>query len=408
MASYLSNKDAIVTMILSMMGTGVTFMPYAFMSAGYLNAISLMLFFGLGTVGSCYCISYVVKHSKENSPTYSSLAHDISKYLGYLVNVSIFFNGYLAAVNFYRYLSDMIVNNSSFIREVTDNVENSRKIVVLAMAIPFIYLSMKKTLSGLAFTSYMSVISVSYLAFLMIYLFFSVGTECATGGVKATNQSLRSAVPVFISSMVCQGNMVKIYLEMKNKSSTNVLIVSSGAVIGAILINGLTGLFGYFVFGESIDGEIMSELSKMDSPVNKLIRKGWDKNNIMPKMATFGMTLTLFGGYPVQLVPVIEMLFKAFPESKRTEMNRKAIVILLFIVCILLNLLKELKTKIIKRFLGATFSNSVAFVYPFIYYMCISKKRSMSATIMCISMIVISVSVSVYTIANFLRNGLEK
>ncbi|CAD26084.1 similarity to HYPOTHETICAL AMINOACID TRANSPORTER [Encephalitozoon cuniculi GB-M1] len=405
MVKGLSNRDAVVAMVLAMMGTGITFMPYAFKSAGYLNAIFLMTFFGMGTAVSCYCISYTAKRSKQDSPTYSSLASSISTTLGYAVNISIFFNGYLAAVNFYRYLSDLITRNSHYIRSLTSDYERSRKIVVLILAAPFLYLSSKKTLSGLVVTSYLSIASVSYLAFLMVYLFLTVGTSCAVGEAKAFNGSLGEAVPFFISSMVCQANMVKIYTEMKTRSSRSIIIVSLGAAIGGMLINGLIGLFGYLVFGDGVSGEIITELSDMDSLINRRLREGWDKSNIMSGMAIYGMMLTLFGGYPVQVNPVVDMILKLLPGERRTEMSRRIIVVLLFLIAMSLNLMEELKTKVIKKFLGATFSNSVAFVYPFIYYLSTRKERSFVSSFMCILMIGMSIIVSIYTVFRFAVDG---
>lgn len=398
MIKGLSNKDAVVAMVLAMMGTGITFMPYAFKSAGYLNAMFLMIFFAMGTAISCYCISYSAKYSGHENPTYSSIASNISTTLGYIVNVSIFFNGYLAAVNFYRYLSDLIVKNSYYIQNLTDDYEKSRKVVVLILAVPFLYLSSKKTLSGLTFTTYLSIASVMYLAFLMAYLFFTVGSTFAIGEAKPFNESLGESVPFFISSMVCQANMVKIYAEMEEKSNRNIMIVSLGAANGGMLVNCLIGFFGYFVFGDGVSGEIITELSDMDNPVNRHLRSGWDKNNIMSGMAVYGMMLTLFGGYPIQVNPVIDMIFKLLPVEKRTEVNRKGIVVLLFLVAVFLNLMQELKTKVIKKFLGATFSNSVAFVYPFVYYLSTKKEKSLLSTSLCMFMIGMSVTVSLYTV----------
>ncbi|ADM12662.1 putative amino acid permease [Encephalitozoon intestinalis ATCC 50506] len=405
MTKGLNNRDAIIAMILAMMGTGITFMPYAFKSAGYLNAIFLMMFFGMGTAVSCYCISYAAKRSGQNHPTYSSLASDISTTLGYAVNISIFFNGYLAGVNFYRYLSDLIVKNSYYIQNLTGDYEKSRKAVVLALSIPFLYLSFKKTLSGLVFTSYLSIASVLYLSFLMIYLFLVVGTSSVGGKARPFNGSLEEAVPFFISSMVCQANMVKIYTEMEKKGNRNIVIVSLGAAVGGMLINCFIGLFGYLVFGNGVSGEIITELSDMDSPINKRLREGWDKNNIMSGMAIYGIMITLFGGYPVQVNPVGDMIFKLLPLERRTEPNRKAMVVLLWFVAVLLNLMKELKTKIIKKFLGATFSNSVAFVYPFIYYLSMRKTRSLVPTMVCCFMIIMSIVVSIYTVFRFSLGG---
>lgn len=405
MEEMLSNRGAIITMITTMLGTGVTFMPCTFRSVGYVNAISLILFFGVATFFSCCSISLAAKRSKQATPTYSSLGSEISTLLGHVVNVSIFFNGYLAGINFYRYLSDLIVKNSSYMRNLADSQEVSRKITVLVLAAPFFYLLLKKTLSGLALTSYLCVVSISYLALLMIYLYATVGSSCADGQARPFNTSLGEGIPFFISSMVCQANMVKVYTEMRGKTTRDIVIVSAGAAIGGMLINGLTGFFGYVVFGESIRSEILTVLSDSNTAVNREVRRGWDKGNITTRLAVYGVMLVLFGGYPVQVSPVAEMIFRLLPEDKKTETGRKAVITVLFLVCMLLALVEGLGTKVVKTFSGATFSNSIAFVYPFVYYLSTRNKLVTIPGILCVSMIALSVWVSVYTVVKLVVAG---
>lgn len=404
MVRELTNSEAIVSMVTTMMGTGVTFMPYAFKSAGYIMGTLFIIFNGMITFFSCYCISYAAKHSKKDNPTYSGLATGISRSMGYVVNISIFFNGYLAGINFYRYLTDLIIRNSEYIRNISNNDENSRKVLVFILAGPFFYLLLKKKLSGLVIISYLSVMSISYLTFLMIYLYFSLESRI-NGEIRPFNSSFGEGIPFFISSMVCQANMVRVYNEMKSKSHRDIIVVSLGAAVGGVLINGLTGLFGYLALGESIKDEVLTMLSNRDSSVNVFIRKGWDKNNIMSKMAVYGMMVVLFCGYPMQIAPVVEMLFKLLPETKRTEVNRKLIIVTLFLICISLTLVKALYPKTIKKFCGAVFSNPVAFVYPFVYYLSVKRNIVSASGVLCTLMILLSAGISIRAIINIVAEN---
>lgn len=394
-------------MVTAMIGTGITFMPFAFRCVGYINAMLLIAFFGTVTFFSCLSIAHAAKHSGQDSPSYSSLAASISAPMAHIVNVSLFFNGYLTAINFYRYLSELLVENSPFVRSLAGSDEAARRIVVLVLAVPFFYLLMKKTLSALAFTSYLSIASASYLVFLMVYLYLTIGESGAEGRAQPFNTSFAEGIPFFVSSMTCQASMFKVYGEMRTRTTRDIVAVSLFTALGGMLIMGLTGLGGYLVFGEVLDGNVLVLLSSTSSPVSRAVRNGWDKNSIMCRMVVYCMMLVMFGGYPVQIAPVVDMLFKLLPDARKTETSRRMVVALLFVVCVLLALVKNLKTKVIKTICGAVFSNPIAFAYPFVYFLHAQKRLRAVTTAPCLAMIAMSIVICVWTVVRVINGSVK-
>jgi amino acid permease len=365
--SSMSRKTAIVSMITTMFGAGINWMPYVFGRVGYVNALAILALVGIATSISCYFMACAAKESPQKYPTYSSLSSEISPALSYFVSITLFFNSYLTNVNFCKYLSLLLVQNFSFLRVLADDKESARAVVVLLLFAPFLYLVMKKDISSLYITSYITVISVSYIAFLMALFYLFLGSSCAEKAAVPLSSDFRTALPFLISSMVCQANMVKFYVEMEDKSENSIVLVSIGATVGGALINGLTGLCGYLVFGE-IGTEILSYLSDPKSAINLRLAEIGDKHNVVSKFAIYSSMLILFGGFPVQFSPLSEIILNYFPEDRRTERARKLTILFLFITCMLIAMIRGLEIQTIKRLTGAAFSSPIAFVYPFIYY----------------------------------------
>jgi amino acid permease len=364
----MSRKTAVVSMITTMFGTGINWMPYVFGRVGYAHALLLIALVGVATSVSCYFIAYAAKKSPTTHPTYASLSSELSPMLSYFVSVALFFNSYLTNINFCKYLSLLLIRNSSLLRGLGRDEESARAVVVLLLTPPFLYLVMKKNISALYITSYVTVMSVSYIALLMTLLYSFLGESCADKRAMPFKNDFKTALPFLISCMVCQANMVKFYVEMEDKSEGSIVAVSVSAAIGGALINSVVGLFGYLVLGDGLNTEILSYLSDPDSRINIRLAELGDKYNVLSRIATYSAMLILFGGFPVQFNPLSDIILRYLPENKRTDQVRKLVILLLFVLCMLFAMIRNLEITTIKRFTGAVFSNPIAFVYPFLYY----------------------------------------
>ncbi|KAK6090916.1 hypothetical protein P3W45_000161 [Vairimorpha bombi] len=361
---------AISLLVTSMMGTGITFMPYAFNSMGYYGSWSILIFVGIGTFFSLLCISYVVKKKGDKYSTYTSLAEDVSTREYYFVSLSIFFNCYFSNIAFYRFLTDILIDSSSILRNISSNPETSRKIVALLLFPFLLYMSLKKELVNLKFTSLLATASVTLLSLLVIFYSITLGSKVYDSDTQAFNTNFKYGVPFFIPCMVCQPSMVEVVQKLENKSWRNIFLVSFAASLSGFLIYGLVGHCGYIIFGRSIEGHILKEFTNSDSKLNVYIQKNTLYIlNILPRLAVYSMICLLGFGFPVQMVPVTDMFMQFIYKENINDIRKSVMTTILFCVCFCLVLVENLRIKFIKRVSGAIFSTSVGLIHPFIYYL---------------------------------------
>lgn len=401
MKGGLSVTSAIVTMVTSMMGTGINYMPYAFKSVGYIRGILLINGVGILTFFSLYAISIAANRSKDPSPTYSSLSTRISKYLKVLVDISIFSSCFGVNVVFYRYLAGLIMVMLPVNRYV--DLEVGRKIVVGVLAVPFLLLSLKKDLSSLKVTSYITVASVTYLAMLMGNYWLFIGERCVEEPAQKFGSQFSSGISCFMLALSCQANMVKTYTELEHKSSGNIIKVAMGASFLGTLIYGSVGLCGYFVFGNTIKSSIIDILIDPKAGINTyLVNSTIDKYALSSKIACIGAMLVLFGAFPVQMNPLVGIPLSYFmQEGRNIDVIRKKVVFVLMPMFLFLGMMEKLNIDTVLQMVGATAINLVSFTYPSIYYLYFRKRMDLMS-ILSVAVIIGSILSMIYMSYNII------
>lgn len=387
----LSSFSAISLLVSTMMGTGITFMPFAFRYMGYIGSWSMLIYVGFCTFFSLLAISSVVKDKQDDSCTYASLARDVSSYEYTFVNVSMFFNCFLSNVSFYRFLSDIFISTFPIFRSLHDNREMSRKIAAVLFAPILLYLSLKKQLVQLKFSGWISFVSVSFLALLTITYSILIGNRAYKSTFNQFNTGFKYGIPFFFPSMVCESSMIDVCKKLNNKSRLNIVFISLMTAICGILLYGLVGHCGYIVFGECIKNTIIDELADMNSVLNVYVRNNtFDKYNIMSRLSVYSMICVLVCGFPISMVPVTDMFMTYFSKGR----SRNSVILILFFTCLFLVFIEKLNIKTIKRVSGAIFSSSVGLVHPFIFHLYSNLKekklRKIYFVICTISILIIS------------------
>lgn len=374
MKGELSVGAGIVTMITSMMGMGINFMPCAFryvdIGYGCVSGIIFIAMVGVFTFFSLYLISIAASRSKNPVPSYSSLSASISRILKVMVDVSVFCCCFGTNISFYRYLADLILDVFPGLVTVAYGREIARKIVVSTLAIPFFFLAAQKNLSNLKITSYITVASVAYLVVLMGAYSIFIGEKCARNPIGKMEPKISDGVPYFILGMACQTNMVKVYTELENKSKQSIFKVAFGAAFFGTLIYGLVGVCGYIVFGRSVDSSIIDSLIDLESPINKyLVTNTFDKYALTSRAACIGAMLVLFGGFPVQLNPISGILVSYFSGENSNESRMRVRMTFILIVALLsLALIENFNIDTVLKLVSATAINLISFFYPPVYY----------------------------------------
>lgn len=404
MDKHLTLCSAVTTIITSMMGTSIYFIPLAFRCVGYVYGWIIMGAITLFTAFSLYCIAYTTVKTSAKEPTYSSLAGLISPAFKHVADVSVVVNSFTANLCLYRYLSELIVRAFPALSFFSSSQETVRKGVVVVLLGPLFVLSSHKNLSSLRYMSFVTVVSVVYFVLLLIGYSVSFGPGYVRSEVKPAENGFSTAIPILITAMACQSNMVKIQSEMVDGSMRNALLVSICGSIGGGLAYGLVGFFGYALFGHRLQGDVLREFADRDSEINRYIATHTiDRYQISSRTSVYGCILIFLGSFPLQLSPIINTLVNIMPAERRTNRNRMLLLTALLVSCFLLVMVENLSADLVISIAGATITNAISFLFPFVYFIH-AKKRVTAATVLAGMSIILCVSSSVYMLGNILMN----
>ncbi|KAF9763745.1 Vacuolar amino acid transporter 6 [Nosema granulosis] len=407
MTSKLTVTTATITIITSMLGAGINFMPSAFESIGYIYAGFLMVFITLLTFFSLYAVSFAASKQKNTkNMTYSSIGYDKSYILGFSVDMSIVLSQFLVGLAFFNYVIELAVLFSSGLsKDDGDPKYKYYKLLFMsAIGAVFYMLSLKKDLSSLRFTSYAGVGSVMYLLCLMTFFNFFIKDKVCVGELKSKNNDYSSGVSKIILAMCCQVNMVKVYMEMEPKSTKNILIVSMvSALVGGVIYSAV-GYFGYKVLGdEVIKQDLIKLFCKESSSINVFLANEYPKIKFLPSIAIVGAMVVLLGSFPLQLNPAAATIVKLFANERNAEKVRITSVTVMCGSMFLINLYPGLSLDVLLNIVGAIFNNALSFFFPCMYYI-LSCKKTGPITILSGFIIIFSVLAGSYILYNIIKD----
>ncbi|ADM11463.2 putative aminoacid transporter [Encephalitozoon intestinalis ATCC 50506] len=400
MSKVLTERSAAMTMVASMLGASIYFTPIAFRFVGYIYGWIIIFIIASLTSFSLYCISYsAIKIGKGQ--TYSSLGVYISPRLKHVLDGFVIVNSLSANVCLYRYLSELVVAAFPELLLTSFSYETTRKGIVAVLLIPFFALSSHKNLSSLRYVSLAMVVSIGYFIFLLIsynLFLYPKYTSYEETSFPLSN-GFSFSIPIFITAMACQSNMVKVLDEMASDSMRKVKLVSVWSGVGGGLIYGLIGHLGYSLFGNTLNGDLLRILADKGSSINIQLASTVDKYLISSRVAVYGCILIFIGSFPIQLNPLITTLFNILPEERRTNTTRMFLMAALIMLCFFLVLVEDLSAGLVISIGGATVTNFISFLFPFIFFISVRKRFSLS-TFLALVCIAACVSSSVYMLAN--------
>ncbi|KAK6089391.1 hypothetical protein P3W45_001637 [Vairimorpha bombi] len=379
MKEGLSTFGGTVTIITSMLGVGINFMPAAFRSIGYIQSVYFMMVVTFLTGLTLFSVAYSAHLNKSRSTkTYSSIAYDTNKYFGCVVDFCIVLSQVFVGISYHKYMVSLIL---LFLFGVDDKHPNFHIINIATLfgtGILLYFLSLLKDLSSLKFTSYLSVFSVFYLIFFILSFYLAKGAEIQSEGFNSYNNDYGFGMGFFILGMCCQVNMVSVYTEVENKSLRSLVCISTfGSVIGGMIYSAV-GYFGYKIYGNSIgENDLIKNFCYKDSPMNLALKDSVFR--ICPKIAVIGSIIVLFGSFPLQLNPASSILLKIM--GKTDDKSRTYLITALFGAMLFINSIPGIDLNVFLKILGATFSNGIAFLFPSIYVILAIRKINLLSTL---------------------------
>ncbi|KAK1349242.1 transmembrane amino acid transporter [Hamiltosporidium tvaerminnensis] len=355
--SGLSVFSGTSVMITTMLGSGVILLPRAFKDLGYIIGsltflgIAAITFFTLFTLCSA-----AFQTEKKGNYSYFGTCQSISPILAYAADSCIALQGYACCLVYLIALKGWLPKVFGL---QTDGI-----IVVGVVIIPLFILSSLKSLKKLWFTSYVSVGSVLFLSFLIIFYCIKLGGY----EMKASGFGFGSAISVMVFALGCHQNILKVFNELEKCDLKEIVKVSLFSVIGGSVIYIGIGLTGYYLVGD-LKMSILEEM--LEGEVSDKIN-GLTGGGMLVKGAVLGFCFVMMCAFPMQVQPardsILNLIGKIFKKEKISESARMISTVVFVLSIGGLACIKKLEYGFVLNIVGATCTTFITFLFPSLVY----------------------------------------
>jgi amino acid permease len=365
-----SLKAGTANLLNTIIGGGILSLPFAFRSAGFFTGAVLVL--GMG--GMSFYGNVVLIGALRQRPvkSYEELAYEALGRGGWVAfNMANFLNCYGACLSYIIVIGDIVplVLHELGIAAGVDEAR-LRSVTLVAVTLFIILpLSAKRSISALKYASGLAI--VIYLAFVGVLIGLFVFRGSGSGGgdphiamIKGDAAGLLRAVPICAFAFTCQMSLFPIYQETREPTESRMNAMSALAFGIAILIYLTAGALGYALFGEGVHGDVLTDLSAVDSVIVRLAR------------LAFGLSVCLT--YPVLSFSarrsLDQLVFKSSVAGNAPPRRLFTETLVLVGSTLVLGLLLQ-RVEVVFGFVGACASTSLSFLLPAAIHIRLSPRR---------------------------------
>ncbi|EGG08376.1 uncharacterized protein MELLADRAFT_116043 [Melampsora larici-populina 98AG31] len=291
----------------TILGTGMLAMSHGFASAGIILGILTVILSGLMSYFGLRLLSICATHPKI--PPRNSSFFEISKItfprISFLFDLAISIKCFGVSISylliFGKLMPQVILGfNSSTIDD--HSIILDRRFWITISMIILVPLSFLKTLNSLRYTSYIALIAVLDLLYVVIYKF------CDRSGLKQRGEidfvrfgeGFWTALPVYVFAYTCAQNVFSVHNELISNNSSRMKLVLRISIGSAALIYEVIGTLGYLTFGNNVSSNLISDYH----------------NSKMISICRSAISLLVLFSYPLQLHPCRNSIEKVLNHFK--------------------------------------------------------------------------------------------
>ncbi|PKC73817.1 hypothetical protein RhiirA1_410065 [Rhizophagus irregularis] len=236
--------------------------------------------------------------------------------------------------------------------------------IFMFVIIPLAFL---KRLDSLRHTSFIALIAVVYLVFIVIYHYFGPDYKAPPKEklhyIKFSTKFFTN-LPIFIFAFTCHQNVFSIYNEHIDNSQASINRVIFSAIGTTATVYQIIGLLGYLSFGDDVLPNVISMY----------------ETSVFVTIGRVAFVILILFSYPLQAHPARACLDKIFSfaspsrngYSKLSSLDMSnikfiilttGILISSYIIAILVS-----KLDLVLAFVGSTGSTTISFILPGIFY----------------------------------------
>lgn len=248
-------------------GAGILGLPDAFSQTGILMSFAYLVAITAQTVYSMHILISVADETGLHS--YEQMT------AGFLHRHTLYFVAALRWIYCIGAQVSYVVTVGNLISPILEDADasaflqgsvGSKLIQAGLWVVFFLPLCIPRKINSLRYVSAAGILMMIYFS-LCVIIHYGLDTENRPPTVLATSGNVAiDGLGVFIFSYMCQINCVEIYYEMCDRSPWRFTLCATISLTLCGLLYGLTGLFGYMNFGDSLSGSILLKFNPIKDP----------------------------------------------------------------------------------------------------------------------------------------------
>lgn len=435
--SRISNSTAIISTIVSTLGSGITLMPAVFNKFGTLYSLCLMAGIGLITFISLYFLAYAAdatttkSENKPSSYSYEGIAANFSSTLKICVSVALVLSSLATAFSFVQTLMNLIIQSLAFNQTFSDSVlrdnlspeakqnESMMLLALVRLGILFILALLYYPLFKLESLTSLDVFSKLSLGCCILFSCVTFGygifapydfEKFSAEGEKLPKADVGSAIGYIIFALHCQFSFPGIISAMKDQSLANFRKITLVSSITATILYSLVGYFGYRGFGYPIakNGLISAFGNKNSSLAISLSERFSSLFGVyLPRFIQTAYIPIFFSGIVFNIFAVIPIL-QNFIKVKGKPVSRNTLALVLSTLVIASGFQSVENIDLLFGIIGFLFVAPLSFLFPALFVVKCTKKfnlmKIVSYAMLALS-IAIMIGLSVDTIQKQLKGN---
>ncbi|KXT16163.1 hypothetical protein AC579_892 [Pseudocercospora musae] len=310
-ASWISS---VINLVNTIVGAGVLAMPHAMSNMGITLGTIVILWAGLTSGFGLYLQTRCARYLERGSSSFFALSQITYPGAAVVFDAAITLKCFGVGVSYLIIIGDLM---PGVVRGFVPNIDQGnalylvdRQFWVTAFMIIVIPLSFLRRLDSLKYTSFIALVSISYLVVLVVYHFFVGDAGAERGPVHWVAWqglgSTLSSFPVIVFAYTCHQNMFSILNEIKDPSPARTTTVVTASIGSAAIIYVLVAITGYLTFGDNVLGNIVAQYVP----------------NVFATIGRAAIVVLVMFSYPLQVHPCrasLDAVLKWRPVNRRTQ-----------------------------------------------------------------------------------------
>ncbi|KAH8146992.1 uncharacterized protein LAJ45_09073 [Morchella importuna] len=379
-ASWLSS---VINLMNTIVGAGVLAMPHAMAKFGITLGVFVIVFSGCMSGFGLYLQARCAKYVERGTASFFSLSQLTYPNASVVFDAAIAIKCFGVAVSYLIIIGDLMPQVILGFNESAGSIDYlmDRRFWITAFMLIVIPLSFLRRLDSLKYTSFIALVSISYLVVLVLAHFIIGDTLSDRGPIRplipSSTIDVLSAFPIIVFAYTCHQNMFSIVNEIGDNSHGSTLSVIFGSIGSAAFIYLLVAITGYLSYGDNVAGNIIA-----------MYPGAWTST-----VGRAAIVILVVFSYPLQAHPArasVDNVLKwrparggaagrpMIPVARSTEMSdrRFAIITTLILIGTFLTAIMVNSLEKVLAYVGSTGSTSISFILPGIFYWKISNPEA--------------------------------